>query len=116
MWLKDYNGDGKALEFALFSKAYCSLVETALIGYSERQDKVIQYQIEIVTDGPEGRSKNRSGWQPELFITKPTSPGHWKYEWDDRPHAGPLHKYEIRYDAQKEMFVGADIQIPFEAK
>src|SRR5262249_54789329 len=35
MWLKDYNGDGKALEFALFDSTYCRGLLTTLIGYSE---------------------------------------------------------------------------------
>jgi hypothetical protein len=116
MWLKDYNGDGEALEFALFNSQYCNLLGTTLIGYSERQDKVIQYPIEISTNGPEGRSTERDPWHPWLFVRTPTSPGQWKYDWDDRSHAGPLHKYKIRYDAQKEMFIGTDDQTPFEDK
>src|SRR5262249_24796821 len=47
MWLKDYNGDGKALEFALFNKEACVGLTTTLVGYSEWQDKVIQYQIHL---------------------------------------------------------------------
>lgn len=48
MWLRDYNGDGKALEFALFDARACMGLATTLIGYSERQDKVIQYQTRLV--------------------------------------------------------------------
>ena len=47
MWLKDYNGDGTAWEFALFNAEACMGLATTLIGYSERQDKVIQYQTQL---------------------------------------------------------------------
>ena len=41
LWLKDYNGDGKAFEFALFEAEACMGLQTTLIGYSEKQDRVI---------------------------------------------------------------------------
>jgi hypothetical protein len=34
MRMRDYNGDGKALEFALFDALACMGLETTLIGYS----------------------------------------------------------------------------------
>jgi hypothetical protein len=42
MLLKDYNGDGKALEFALFDAEACMGLATTLIGYSEKRDRLIQ--------------------------------------------------------------------------
>jgi hypothetical protein len=111
LWLRDYNGDGKALEFALFNKEDCSEVGTTLIGYSERRDRVIQYPISLVSEGAYGRSTDHYPWIPNLFIEEPASPGHWKYEIDQRIRAGALNKYEVRYDAQKEMFVGKRAQI-----
>ncbi|MBO0721146.1 MAG: hypothetical protein J2P41_10005 [Blastocatellia bacterium] len=106
MWLKDYNGDGKALEFALFAKGSCLGVDTTLIGYSERQDRVIQYPISLKMKGPDESTILKGYWYPSLFLKEPISPGHWKYEIDFRGREGSLNKYEIRYDAQKEMFVG----------
>src|SRR5262249_13576247 len=94
MWLKDDNGDGKALEFALFQKDACLAVETTLIGYSERRDRVIQYLIYVVFEGSYGRSTRRLRWCPSLFFREPTSPGHWKYEIDYRGRLGSLDKYE----------------------
>src|SRR3989344_6333735 len=46
LWLNDYNGDGKALEFALYDQQACMGKLTTLIGYSAKQDKVIQYQVD----------------------------------------------------------------------
>ena len=47
LWLRDYNGDGKAWEFVLFDAPACMGLQTALIGYSEKQDKVIEYSIQL---------------------------------------------------------------------
>lgn len=107
MWLKDYNGDGKAWEFALFDAQACMGLATTLIGYSERQDKVIQYQTHlIVTDSKRRRSTTRQSWTDYLFSKEPTSPGSWKFEIDYRGRGGSLDKYEIHYDKQAERFEG----------
>jgi hypothetical protein len=106
MWLKDYNGDGKALEFALFDAANCMGLLTTLIGYSEWQDRVIQYQVYLEVEGDGGHRTELLSWCDYLFSEKPMSPGRWKYEIDYRGRGGSLDKYEIRYDAQHEMFVG----------
>ncbi|HEX5080900.1 MAG TPA: hypothetical protein VFY40_02565 [Blastocatellia bacterium] len=106
-WLKDYNGDGKALEFALFYKEECDGPSTTLIGYSERQDKIIQYPITLelaeVTDHTIG---SHVFWFHSLFSQQPISPGEWKYEIDKRDKGGWLSKCQISYDAQNERFVG----------
>jgi hypothetical protein len=106
MWLRDYNGDGKALEFALFEAEACMGLQTALFGYSERQDKVIQYWITLAVKGDKSSETRHSLWCDYLFSKTPATPGHWKYEIDYRGRAGSLDKYEIRYDARKEMFEG----------
>jgi hypothetical protein len=107
MWLKDYNGDGKAWEFALFDAQACMGLATTLIGYSERQDKVIQYQTHLVVSDSKGkRSTTTQSWTDYLFSKKPASPGSWKYEIDYRGRGGSLDKYEIRYDKQAERFEG----------
>jgi hypothetical protein len=107
MWLKDYNGDGKAWEFALFDAQACMGLATTLIGYSERQDKVIQYQTHlVVSDSKRKRSTTTQSWTDYLFSKKPTTPGSWKYEIDYRGRGGSLDKYEIHYDKQAERFEG----------
>lgn len=107
MWLRDYNGDGKAWEFALFDAQACMGLATTLIGYSERQDKVIQYQTQlVVTDSKGKRSTTTQSWTDYLFSKKPTSPGSWKFEIDYRGRGGSLDKYEIHYDKQAERFEG----------
>jgi len=106
MRLHDYNGDGKALEFALFDAMACMGLETAIIGYSERQDKVIQYAIQLAVKGDTGTEIRVSHWCDYLFSKEPTRPGSWKYEIDYRGRGGSLDKYEVQYNRQKETFVG----------
>jgi hypothetical protein len=106
LWLKDYNGDGKALEFALFEAEACMGLQTTLIGYSEKQDRVIQYPITLeVTEGS-NHSTRTTPWADYLFSKKPLSPGFWKYEIDYRGRAGSLDKWEVHYNAGRERFEG----------
>lgn len=100
--LKDYNADGKAFEFALFDAVACMGLETALIGYSEKQDKVIQYQTELKI---EGKISNEF-WVDYLFGHKPDKQGVWKYQIDYRGRGGAVEIYEIRYDKKREIFYG----------
>jgi hypothetical protein len=111
MWLRDYNGDGKAWEFALFDAQACVGLATTLIGYSERQDKVIQYQTHlVVNDSKRKRSTTTEYWTDYLFREKPTNRNSWKYEIDYRVRGGSLDKYEIHYDKQAERFEGKRVQ------
>jgi hypothetical protein len=107
MNLKDYNNDGKPYEFALFDAVACMGLPTTLIGYSEKQDKVIQYQTELKTD----KETTKEYWVDYLFGRKPDKQGVYKYEVDYRGRGGALDKYEIRYDKEKEMFYGTLISI-----
>ncbi|HLJ49429.1 MAG TPA: hypothetical protein VKU01_25625 [Bryobacteraceae bacterium] len=104
MWLKDYNGDGEATEFALFEASNCTIVETTLFGYSRPQDRVIQYPIHLLQrEGSITKPRDRP-WVDHLFINKPESPGHWK--WQYQYHVGGLTHFDIRYVPAKEEFEG----------
>ncbi len=114
MWLKDYNGDGKALEFALFDALACMGLDTTLIGYSEKQDRVIQYPVSLEVIEGSKHSNRVTMWADYLFNTKPRRPGYWKYEIDYRGRAGSLDKWEVRYNAAKERFEGKLASVPGE--
>lgn len=107
MKLKDYNGDGKPHEFALFDAIACMGLPSTLIGYSQKRDKVIQYQTELKT--AEGTSKEY--WIDYFFGHKANKQGVWRYRIDYRGRAGTLDKYELRYDRKREMFYGTLISI-----
>ncbi|MEK6336536.1 MAG: hypothetical protein AABM67_16535 [Acidobacteriota bacterium] len=106
MWLRDYNGDGKAFEFALFDAEACMGLQTTLIGYSEKQDLVIQYPVSLEVIEGSKRSSRMSPWADYLFSKKPLRPGYWKYEIDYRGRAGSLDKWEMRYNGARERFEG----------
>jgi hypothetical protein len=101
--LKDYNGDGLALEAAFFEAEACMGLPTALIGYSTRQDRVIWYEVDLERFG---EKRETLKWIDYLFAKKPVGPGHWKYSIDYRGRMGGLDKYEIRYDPERERFKG----------
>ncbi len=100
MALKDYNGDGRAQEFVLFNAEACMGLGTTLIGYSERQDRVIQYPIAV--KAPE--ESRTQFWLDYLFSKKPIGPGYWRYEIDYRGRDGTLDKFTVRYDRSREKF------------
>jgi len=114
MWLRDYNGDGRALEFALFDAVACMGLETTLIGYSEKQDRVIQYPINLEVIEGSKHSTRVTPWADYLFSAKPRRPGYWKYEIDYRGRAGSLDKWEVRYNPAKEWFEGKLTVVPGE--
>jgi hypothetical protein len=103
---KDYNGDGQALEFALFDAVACMGLQTTLIGYSRTKDRVIQYPIILTSSSNGRRSEETSYWIDYLFSQQQSGPSVWKYEIDYRGRDGTLDKYEIRYNAQRERFEG----------
>jgi hypothetical protein len=112
MWLRDYNGDGRAQEFALFDALACMGLPTTLIGYSESKDRVIQYPVNVeVLEGGK-RSRRTTSWPDYLFNRKPMRPGYWKYEIDYRGRAGTLDKWVIHYNRQSETFEGSITYVP----
>jgi hypothetical protein len=106
LWLRDYNGDGRRLEFALFDALACMGLETALFGYSERQDRVVQYAVSLETEYAGKKTTDVLNWVDYLFSREPSGPGRWKFEVDYTGRGGTLDSYDVRYDARAERFEG----------
>lgn len=106
MWLRDYNGDGHAWEFALFDAVACMGLPTSLIGYSEVQDRVIQYPVALTVISANQKSTRTALWVDYLFSKPPERPGFWKYAIDYRGRAGTLNEFEVRYRPEEEKFYG----------
>ena len=105
--LRDFNGDGRAQEFALYNAWACMGLGTALFGYSEKQDRVIQYSTSLaVTDSKGQKGTEVLDWVDYLFAKEPTGPGRWKYEVDYRGRGGSLDSYEVHYNPAAERFEG----------
>jgi hypothetical protein len=111
MWLRDYNGDGAALEFALFNAEACMGLHTTLIGYSKKQDRVIQYPIRLRTISKRRSFWKTTFWADYLFIKKPQR-GLWKYEVDYRGRGGTLDRWTVRYNSTRERFEATVMFIP----
>ena len=112
MRLQDYNDDGKALEFALFNAEACMGLSTTLIGYSENQDRVIQYLVKLDVVEGSNRVTRISPWADYLFSRKPLRRGYWRYEIDYRGRGGSLDKWEVRYNRASDQFEGQLTVIP----
>jgi hypothetical protein len=106
MWLRDYNGDGHAWEFALFDAIACMGLPTTLIGYSEAQDRVMQYPVTLTVISGNRKATRTALWVDYLFSKPPERPGFWKYAIDYRGRAGTLDAYEVRYRPEEEKFDG----------
>jgi hypothetical protein len=104
--LRDYNGDGEALEFALYDAVACMPLMTALYGYSRRQDRVVEYTHHLEVSGDGKRSREVWRWVDYLFAREPVVAGRWSYEIDYRGRGGSLDKFEIRYNPGLERFEG----------
>ena len=104
MWLDDYNGDGLALEFALFNAQACMGLDTTLIGYSKKQDRVIHYPIALRTSEGNQTTLGTVYWADYLFSKKTQRAGFWKYDVDYRGRGGTLDHWTVSYDRTKEQF------------
>lgn len=104
--LRDFNGDGKAHEFALLDAMACMGLETALFGYSERQDRVIQYTVRLETEYAGAKTTESLNWVDYLFAKEPAHDGLRRYEVDYRGRGGTFDSYVVSYDAEAERFEG----------
>ena len=88
------------IQFALA----CMGLETTLFGYSERQDRVVQYALSLETECDGRKTRESLKWVDYLFSREPSSSGVRKFEIDYR--GGTLDSYDVRYDREVERFEG----------
>ena len=101
--LRDFNGDGKALEFAFYVMESCNGPLTMVWGYSQRQDRVIVYEFLIHSNLPGEQDAPRT-WMYRFASRKPTGTLHWHY--DDWYNSGLHLEYDFRYLPERENFEG----------
>lgn len=99
--LRDLNGDGLPLETAFFEAEACMGLQTTLIGYSPKQDRVIQYEVQLQQRGVRTETTR---WFDYLFAKEPVRPGHWSYTIDYSGRGGCEDSYKVRYDPAREKF------------
>jgi hypothetical protein len=121
--LRDLNGDGLPLESAFYEAEACMGLQTTLVGYSPKQDRVIQYEVELKLTQQEivkGRgivnmekpTTIAIKWVDYLFATSPKRPGRWSYQIDYRGRLGTLDSYDVHYDPSREKFFGTRVSLP----
>ena len=103
---RDYNGDGEAAEFVLYDAPFCMGLQTALVGYSRRQDRVLQYPLDVKFAKGRESWREESLWLEYIFSEKPAAPGHYRFEVDYRGRGGSLLSYDVIYDKASERFRG----------
>ena len=112
--LRDFNGDGVALETAFFEALACMGLPTTLIGYSPKRDRILQYPVVLRVL----EQKQVSGrkivearvetitWVDYVFSKPPLRPGYWFLTIDYRGRGGSLATYDVHYEAAREQFAG----------
>jgi hypothetical protein len=108
---QDLNGDGDAAEFVLYDAPFCMGLQTTLVGYSRRQDRVIQYPLEIEFRRGKKSWQEKTVWLEYIFSEQPIAPGHYTFSVDYRGRGGWLVSYSVSYDRSLELFRGACIVI-----
>jgi len=111
LWLRDYNGDSQALEFALFDAVACMGLQTTLIGYSQAQDRVIRYPIQLDEIEGEQHVRRTTFWADYLMTKQRGKSGNWKYEIDYSGRGGKLDRWEVHYNLAREEFEGRVVRI-----
>jgi hypothetical protein len=99
----DYNGDGFAAEFVLYdsTEGACGDVDTTLIGYDPKTDKVLQYPVESVND--QGQN-TVAKWAGRGFAEKPNGTGRVDFTWSPG-HGSDDTTHEIfSFDSARNVF------------
>lgn len=106
LYLYDYNGDGLALEFALFDATDCKGLKTALIGYIPKRDSVIWYAVKLAVTRGVRTTTDIYRWTDYLFAKNPVAPGQWEFTITDSTKGGAQDNYKISYDLKRMRFHG----------
>jgi len=106
LYLYDYNSDGLPLEFAFFEADECNRLQTTLLGYSQKDDRLIWYPVKLSIKSGDSVTTGTWYWVDHLFSKTPLAPGHWKYTIDRREQGGTLDIYEVTYDQKQTRFSG----------
>jgi len=116
--LRDINGDGLPLEVSFFEAEACMGLLTTTIGYSTKQDKLIQYEVELrsrtqkIVEGRgmvgtgDATTKTTAVWVDYLFAEKPSKLGFWSYKIDYTGRGGTQDTYNVHYDPARGKFFG----------
>lgn len=103
---QDINGDGRPFEFVLYDSVSCMGLQTTLLGYSERQDRLIQFPVDLECSAKGTTVHETDMWVDYLFSERADRSGHWHYEIDYRGRGGCIDIYDVSYHRESERFSG----------
>jgi hypothetical protein len=106
--LHDFNDDGKPLEFAFYYMESCNGPLTMIMGYSQRQDRVIVYDF-IFNPAAPWEPPGPRQWMYRVTFRKPVEKMHWRYV--DDYNSGVHVEYDFRYQPDRERFEGIERQV-----
>jgi hypothetical protein len=105
--LQDFNGDGKALEFAFYVMESSNGPLTMVMGYSERQDRVIVYEF-VLQDKSSDKPAVAQSWMYRFAAQRPIAPMHWQYS--ECYNSGWREEWDFRYIPDRERFEGTTLK------
>lgn len=100
--LRDLTGEGVAGQFVLFDSVTSGIAAGSVLGYSARSDTAVQYQIESTRNKFNPVVQN---WAVQVFSTKPSRAGYWKFTWGAGHGDFEWIDEEVRFDPARELFV-----------
>lgn len=92
--LRDYTGNGVVAEFPVFEYEACGIVNTSLLGYQPKSDKVVQYQLD-----------SGGFWVDQVFARAPVRPSYWKFTWEPRHGSDDIVDVDVSFDKGRQIFV-----------
>lgn len=100
--LRDLTGEGVAGQFVLFDHVASGIAAGSVLGYSFRSDTAVQYPVESTQNKFNPVVKN---WAIQVFGTKPSRAGYWKFTWEAGHGDSEWIDEEVRFDPARQLFV-----------
>ena len=100
--LRDLTGEGVAGQFVLFEHVASGIAAGSVLGYSARSDTAVQYPVESTQNKFNPVVKN---WAVQVFETKPSRDGYWKFTWEAGHGDFEWIDEEVRFDPARQLFV-----------
>jgi hypothetical protein len=104
--LRDYNGDGKPLEFYLASADNCMLMLYAVFGYDPGKDAAVQYSVHLTSDESGKKNQETTSWINFWPLQTGMQKGRYAWDVDFRGRAGCLERYAVEYNGARQRFEG----------
>ena len=100
--LRDLTGEGVAGQFVLFDHVASGIAAGSVLGYSSRSDSAMQFPVESTQNKFHPVVET---WAVQVFNTKPSRGGYWKFTWEAGHGDFEWIDEEVRFDLARQLFV-----------